>query len=90
MGVLTLQVSSQQVEPGEQHNGRDRRHQQLQAPAAQQVHDGTAALRVGAGGGSGWARSLFRPLQHLICVEMDEESEPAGHINTPTVDSHNV
>lgn len=46
MLVLTLQVSSQQVEPGEQDDGRERRHQQLQASAAQQVHDGMAALRA--------------------------------------------
>lgn len=51
MAELTLQVSSQQVEPGEQHDSRERRHQQLQAPAAQQLHGGTAVLRVGVGRG---------------------------------------
>lgn len=44
--VLTLKVSSQQVEPGEQDDGRERRHQQLQASTAQQVHDGMMTLRA--------------------------------------------
>lgn len=44
---LTLQVSGQQVEPGEQHDGHQRRRQQLQASAEQQVHGGTATLRLG-------------------------------------------
>lgn len=47
---LTLQVSGQQVEPGEKHHGHQGRRQQLQASTEQQVHDGRARV-----GGLRWA-----------------------------------
>lgn len=78
--VLTLKVSSQQVEPGEQDDGRKRRHQQLQASTAQQVHDGMVtlrALRVRVGGEEGfkWGSVLHRVLAASFYLRTERDCQ---------------
>lgn len=74
--VLTLQVSSQQVEPGEQDDGRQRRHQQLQASAAQQAHGGAVLRAVGLGvrgEGGGGVQVGFNPSMDVCSIVSSEE-----------------